>query len=185
MISANGRQTRSERQPSARAVAVRASSCPTLTTRMTIIARPARVTSERKRRTSEKVATAMPGSEAQVEPADGERSGTDVESVVVAVLIALTLEVEAVEGIAADDLEADVSQIEPHAAVDAHLAIEDLVVLVAAVGPVEVIAVPLVAHVRPQRTEDLPGGARAHRPERIVFGVERELLPRLVPDERE
>src|SRR4029453_17731669 len=98
MISANGRETSSERQPSARAVAVRASSRPTLTTRMTMIARPARVTSERKTRTAEKEATAMPGSEAQIEPADGERSGADVESVLVAVLVALALEVEPVEG---------------------------------------------------------------------------------------
>src|SRR4030095_11618393 len=33
--------------------------------------------------------------------------------------------------------------------------------------------------------EDLPGGARAHRPERIVLGVEGEVLERLVADHRE
>src|SRR5262245_53593339 len=117
MISANGRHTSSERQPRARAVAVRASSRPTLTTRTTMTARPARVTSERKTRTSGKIATAVPGSEPQVYPPDGKRSGADVEAVLVAVRVAFALEVETIEGIAALHLESDVSQIEPRAAV--------------------------------------------------------------------
>src|SRR5258705_5981490 len=86
---------------------------------------------------------------------------------------------------AAGDFEAHVPQIEPEAAVDPHFAVEDLVVLVVAVGAVEVVTVPLEPRVGPQRPGDLPGGAGANRPERKVFDVQRELLEGLVLDHRE
>src|SRR5438132_1098357 len=105
MISPNGRHTSSDRQPSARAVAVRASSLPIRTMRKPMIARPATVASERKTRTSlgdsnrgatgsvrvDGVASELTlmrcglGSEAQIDLTDDERRGADVDPVVVAV----------------------------------------------------------------------------------------------------
>src|SRR5262245_66247651 len=128
---------------------------------------------------------ASPRSEAQVDLADDEPGVADVDAVVVPIRIALTLEVEAIERVAAGDVEADVFEVEAHAGVQPHLAIEDLVPLVLAVGAVEVVAVPLESAVGAQRLEDLPGDARADRPERIVFGLQGEALPRLVADHRE
>src|SRR5215510_14143701 len=102
MIAANGRHTRSERQPSARAAERRAPSLPTRTTRKTMIARPAMVASERRARTFLNGATAVPadcigsftelhiwrrpgrrGSEAHVHLADDEPGVADVDPVVV------------------------------------------------------------------------------------------------------
>src|SRR5262249_43494669 len=124
---------------------------------------------------------AGPRSEAQVHLADDEPGVADVDAVVVPIRIALALEVEAIERVAASDVEADVFEVEAHAGVQPHLAIEELVPLVLAVGAVEVVAVPLESAVGAQRLEDLPGDARAHRPERIVLGLQGEGLERLVP----
>src|SRR5262249_36484665 len=128
---------------------------------------------------------AGPRSEPQVHLADDEPGVADVDAVVVPVRIALALEVEAIERVAAGDVETNVFEVEAHAGVQPHLAIEDLVRLVLAVGAVEVVAVLLESVVGAQRLEDLPGDPPAHRPERIVLDLQGEALPRLVADHRE
>src|SRR6266511_3479124 len=90
-------------------------------------------------------------SEADAHFADDERPVVDVDSVVMAVPVPLTLEVEAIERPAAVDLEADVAQVESNARGEPLLIIENLVVLVVSVGAVVLVMVPVEARVGPQR----------------------------------
>ena len=111
--------------------------------------------------------------------------GAHVDPVVVAIGVGLALVVEAVERVAARNLEAHVPQVEPQAGGEALLVVEDLVGLVLTVGAVEVVVVPVEAHVGPQRLDDLPGDASANPADRDVQGLQREALERLVLDYRE
>src|SRR5512132_1768894 len=98
--------------------------------------------------------------------------------------VPLALVVEAIERPAAGDLEADVPQVESNARGEPLLIIENLVVPVVAVGTVVLVMVPVEARVGPQRLEDLPGRARAHRPDRKILRLEGEGLERLELDRR-
>src|SRR5215467_11616511 len=102
------------------------------------------------------VSVAPRGSEAQVHLADDEPGAAEVDAVVVPVLVALALEVEAIERVAAGDVEADMFEVEAYAGEKPHLTVEELVCLVVAVGAIEVVAVPLESAIGAQRLEDLP-----------------------------
>ena len=85
-------------------------------------------------------------SESDTDPTDDERAVTDVDPVLVAVAVAVSLEIEPIEGVPARHLEPHMPKVEPDTPREALLVVEEPILLVLTAGS----EIPVVVSIEPR-----------------------------------